>query len=179
MFKKTLIVAALALAATGSYAQVYMQGAAGRGTMSVDCGTNTCIKSNPGNKFVIGYETGSGLSYEAQYINYGKITSSAFQDVKGSGYGGNVAYMGNFSNDQFGYRVAGGLARNKVENPSVSTTPTTSWQAAVGAGLIYNFNKGVALTADYDLTTGKLAQTATTTTTASMSLLSVGLRIKF
>ncbi len=179
MFKKSLIALTLTVSAIGSYAQIYIQGSAGKGTMSFDCGTNVCVKSNSGNKFLMGYNTGTGLSYEGQIINYGKITSSAFQDVTGTGYGGNVAYLGNF-NDQFGYRVAGGLARNKVQSPSITAAPTTSsWQAAVSGGLSYNFNKSVALTMDYDLSPGKLAQSATTTTTASMSLLSIGLRANF
>ncbi len=179
MFKKSLIALALTVAATGSFAQMYIQGSVGKGTLSFDCGTNVCQKNNSGNKFLLGYDVGNGLSYEGQIINYGKITSAAFQDIKATGFGGNVAYSGNF-NDQFGYRVAGGLARNKVDAPSVTAVPTTnSWQLAVGGGVAYNFNKSVALTADYDLSTAKLSTSATATSTASVSLLSIGLRARF
>jgi Outer membrane protein beta-barrel domain len=179
MFKKSLIALTLSIAATGSFAQMYIQGSAGKGTLGFDCGTNVCQKNNSGNKFLLGYDAGNGLSYEGQIINYGKITSTAFQDIKAAGYGGNVAYSGNF-NDQVGYRIAGGLARNKVDAPSVTAAPSTSsWQLAVGGGIAYNFNKSVALTADYDLSNGKVATSATATSSASISLLSIGLRARF
>lgn len=179
MFKKSLIALALTVAATGSFAQMYIQGSLGKGNLNGDCGTSVCQKNNSGSKFLLGYDAGNGLSYEGQFINYGKITSSAFQDIKATGFGGNVAYSGNFS-DQFGYRVAGGLARNKVDTPSVTAAPTTnSWQLAVGGGVAYNFNKSVALTADYDLSNAKQATSATATSSASVSLFSIGLRAKF
>jgi hypothetical protein len=179
MFKKSLIALALTVAATGSFAQMYIQGSLGKGSVGFDCGTNVCQKTNSGNKFLLGYDAGNGLSYEGQIINYGKTTSSGFQDVKGTGYGGNVAYSGNFS-DQIGYRVAGGLARNKVETPSTTAAPTTSsWQLAVGGGVAYNINKSVALTADYDLSSVKFATSATATSTGSVSLYSIGLRARF
>jgi opacity protein-like surface antigen len=179
MFKKSLIALALTVAATGSFAQMYIQGSLGKGSVGFDCGTNVCQKTNPGNKFLLGYDAGNGLSYEGQIINYGKTTSSAFLDVKGTGYGGNVAYSGNFS-EQFGYRVAGGLARNKIDTPSVTAAPSTaSWQLAVGGGVAYNVNKSVALTADYDLSNAKFATSATATSSAAVSLFSIGVRAKF
>ena len=180
MFKKSLIALSLATLATGSFAQMYIQGSVGKGSVNFDCGAGVaCTKSNSGNKFLLGYDAGNGLSYEGQIINYGKITSTAFQDVKATGYGANVAYSGNFS-DQFGYRVAGGLARNKIDTPSVAAaTATSSWQLAVGGGVAYNFNKSVAATLDYDLSNGKFAQTATTTGTGSVSLISFGIRARF
>lgn len=179
MFKKSIIALALTVAATGSFAQMYIQGSLGKGNLNADCGTAVCQKDNSGNKFLLGYDVGNGLSYEGQMINYGKITSPSFQDIKATGFGGNVAYSGNF-NDQFGFRVAGGLARNKVDRPSLTAAPTTSsWQLAVGGGVAYNFNKSVALTADYDLSSAKYATSATATSSASVSLLSIGLRAKF
>jgi predicted porin len=180
MFKKSLIVLSLAVVATTSYAQMYVQGSFGKGSLGFDCGAGVvCNKKNSGNKFLLGYDAGNGLSYEGQIISYGKTTSPSFQDVKASGYGGNVAYSGNF-NDDFGYRVAAGLARNKVDTPSVAgATATSSWQLALGGGVGYNFNKSVALTVDYDISNAKAASTATTTTSSSVSLFSIGLRAKF
>lgn len=179
MFKKSLIALALTVAATSSFAQMYIQGSLGKGNLNGDCGINVCQKNNSGNKFLLGYDAGNGLSYEGQIISYGKVTSSAFQDVKATGFGGNVAYSGNF-NDQFGYRVAGGLARNTVTTPGVTTAPTTSsWQLAVGGGVAYNFNKSVAVTVDYDLSSAKYATSATATSSASTSLISIGLRARF
>ena len=179
MFKKSFIALALSVAATSSFAQVYVQGSVGKGTLGFDCGVNVCQKNNSGNKFLVGYDVGNGLSYEGQIINYGKVTSSAFQDIKATGYGANVAYSGDF-NEQFGFRVAAGLARNKVDAPSVAAAPTTSsWQLAVGGGIAYNFNKSVALTVDYDVSSSKISTAATTTSTASVSLLTVGLRARF
>jgi Outer membrane protein beta-barrel domain len=178
MFKKSLIALALTVAATGSFAQMYIQGSAGKGNLNFDCGANVCVKKNSGNKFIVGYDVGNGLSYEGQIINYGKITSAAFQDVKATGFGANAAYSGNF-NDNFGYRVAAGLARNKGESPTTTGPATSSWQLAVGGGIGYNFNKSVALTADYDLSNAKVPTSATATSTGSVSLFSIGLRARF
>jgi opacity protein-like surface antigen len=50
---------------------------------------------------------------------------------------------------------------------------------AVGGGIAYNFNKSVAITADYDLSNAKQATSATATSSASVSLLSIGLRARF
>lgn len=54
MFKKTLIAAALAVAATGSFAQVYVQGAAGQGNVSGEfVGATSTKNSSTGNKFLL------------------------------------------------------------------------------------------------------------------------------
>jgi Outer membrane protein beta-barrel domain len=182
MFKKTLIAAALVVAATGSFAQNYFQGALGQGSVGFDCGTGyTCKKSSTGYKMLFGFDAGNGLSYEGQYINYGKevptnnTTGVNANSAKVTGFGGNVAYSGNF-NESWGYRVAGGLAINNANDGG--STSTSALKLAVGGGIAYNINKNLALTAEYDFSNATLKYTSSSLGT-SVSLLSFGLRAKF
>ena len=57
MFKKSLISLSLAVLATGSFAQVYVEGAFGSGNINQEYANATSSsKSSAGNKFAIGYE---------------------------------------------------------------------------------------------------------------------------
>jgi opacity protein-like surface antigen len=182
MIKKTLIAAVLAVAATGSFAENYFQGSIGNGSVGFDCGTGyTCKKTNTGYKALFGFDAGNGLSYEGQYISYGKevptnnTTGATPNAAKVTGIGANVAYSANF-NDSWGYRVAGGLGLNKADDGA--STSTSSLKLTLGGGIAYNVTKTVALTADYDISNANLKYPATTIGT-SVSLLSFGIRAKF
>jgi len=177
MFKKSLIAAVLAVAATGSFAENYFQGSLGKGNINLDCGGSDCKKSNTGYKLLAGFEQGNGLAYEAQIINYGKVTSTTSTDAyKVSGLGGNVAYVGKI-NDNFGYRTAAGLGFNKAVNGSTSSKTTP--QLTLGAGLAYNITKTIAATADFDVSRHKADGTTGELVSGTASLISFGIRAKF
>jgi outer membrane protein assembly factor BamA len=175
MFKKTLIAAVLAVAATSSFAQYYAQGAIGQGNVDIDCGSATnCKKGNTGYKLLVGAEQGNGLAYEAQMISYGKVTIPGNSDYTVSGFGGNVALSAPI-NDKFGYRVAAGLGLNKA---NAGSTSTTKLQLALGGSIAYNINKTTAVSFDYDVSSQKY-NNAGTSLSGPVSLMSIGLRAKF
>lgn len=176
--KKTFIaLAALSFAALAS-AQSYVEGAIGQGNSNYNCGTVACTKTNTGEKLVVGYGVGGGLSYEGQYIDYGKISGATFSDVKTNAFGVNVAYSGVIA-DKLGYRVAGGLGRVFVKNTAVGGTETASWQPQIGAGVSYSLTPVVAATLDYDWSNSKATPAVGNSITSSVSLVSLGLKFKF
>jgi hypothetical protein len=180
MFKKTLIAAALAVAATGSFAQYYAQGAVGQGnTGNVDCANTTkCEKSSTGNKFLVGYELGNGWAVEGLMINYGKTArSNATQNdaLKTTGLGIGAAYSSKF-NDDWNGRIGLSLNKNKADYSGniAAASNTTSTQANLGLGLGYKLSNAISIIAEYDTSTSKIVNK-----TGSVSLMSIGLRASF
>ncbi len=188
MFKKSLIAAALAIAATSSFAQVYVQGAIGQGTVNLDAGSSGATsvkKSSTGNKFAIGYEFGNGWSAEGMLINFGKnvptflggttaemkATSMAIGGVYGAdlgnGHGLKIGlYYGSNKSDISGNALAAGVANTQ-----------TNGALNLGLGYSYSFNKSTAITVDYD--SGTFKNDKTTSGSFNANLLSVGVRFKF
>jgi hypothetical protein len=184
MFKKSLIAAALAVAATGSFAQVYVEGAFGQATVNESWAGASNKKTSTGNKFAIGYDIDKTWSAELMVINFGKATgttASTTAEAKVSGTG--VAGYWNTGNDQWGFRVGLNLISNKnAENYTGSAVPNASTgNTALGLGIggSYKFTDTLALTFGIDTTTFKGLGAGSTTQTGGASLLSVGLRAKF
>jgi uncharacterized protein YdbL (DUF1318 family) len=180
MFKKTLIAAALAVAASGSFAQVYVEGALGQGTVNQAwAGATSSKKTSSGNKFVVGYDINKSWSAELQMLNYGKATASAGANsadakVTGTGIGG----YWNLNGDKWGFKVGAAYVMTKNAETQTGTANTTTNNNSIGLGVggSYKFTDSLALTFGLDTATFKASGT---TGTGGASLLSVGLRAKF
>ncbi|MDI9333617.1 MAG: outer membrane beta-barrel protein [Cytophagales bacterium] len=180
MFKKTLIAAALAVAATGSFAQVYVEGAIGQGKVNVTyLGATSEKQTSSGNKFAIGYEINKDWSAELQMLNYGKSTASngtqsAESKVTGTGIG---AYW-NTGSDKWGFKFGLSFVSTKNAETQTGTANTSANNSGVGLGIggSYKLTDAAAVTFGLDTATFKSAQVSGT---GSASLLSVGLRYKF
>jgi OmpA-OmpF porin, OOP family len=182
MFKKTLIAAALAVAATGSFAQVYVQGAIGQGTVNAEylgIGATSTKKSSTGNKLVVGYDLGNQWSVEANMIDYGKsstsVTGSSAADFKVSGYGLGGAYTFDNKNSNWNFRLGLSINDNKVTTIiSGLSANESSTQANVDVGVGYKLTDTFSLIGAIDSSAAKY-----TGKNYSTSLLSFGLRAKF
>lgn len=169
MFKKSLIAAVLAVAATGSFAQVYVQGGFGPASIgAINCAG--CDSTNPGNKFLLGYDVGGGFSVEGQSVSYGKVTGTGGADVKATGLGLGGAYAIPFS-DKFSGRIGLSLNQNKL----TQTPDQKSTGLGYGLGAAYKFNDTLSGIAEYDRSSAK----DNTAVSHSLGLFTVGLRAKF
>lgn len=181
MFKKTLIAAALAVAATGSFAQVYVQGTIGQGTVNaqyVGIGATDTKKSTTGNKLIVGYELGNQWSIEANMIDYGKsstnVTAFPAAEFKISGYGIGGAYTFNNAS-KWNFRIGLGINNNKATTivTNVSTSESST-QANLDIGVGYKITDTFTAIAAIDSSAAKYSGK-----NYSASLLSIGIRAKF
>lgn len=188
MFKKSLIALALTVAATTSFAQVYIQGAAGQGTVNVDVTAPTTVKKTAtGSKFALGYEYGNGWAVEGMIISFGKSVATTNTGTTGEMKATSFAIGGVYSGDLGnGHGLKGGLyyGRNKADaSGNAFTAAQTNAQSInalnVGIGYSYAFNKTTALTVDYDQGSFKNQLALSSTNAVTASLLSVGVRFKF
>jgi OOP family OmpA-OmpF porin len=74
--KKWILGVALAAAAVGAQAQVYVTASGGLSSASVDCEGYSCDKSAMGFKLLGGYQVMPNVAVEAGYYNLGKWTAS-------------------------------------------------------------------------------------------------------
>jgi len=163
--KKIILSAFIAIAASaGAHAEgIYVGVAAGGTNIDLDCeGAPSCDKSDTGFKLFGGYKLTENIAVEAYYADYGKAKLSGggvSADVKMSGFGLGVAYLGDFTTDWNGV-VRAGVARNKIKVDGSAPGFTSSdsenkTKAYVGAGVGYKLTKEVALTAAIDYTEGE------------------------
>ena len=160
--KKILLTALIAMAGSvGAHAEgIYVGVAAGGTNLDLDCnGAPSCDKSDTGFKLFGGYKLTENVAVEAHYADYGKAKLSGggvSADVKLSGFGLGVAYLGDFAPDWNGV-VRAGVARNKVKLDASSGVVSLSdseskTKGYIGAGVGYKLTKEVALTAAIDYT---------------------------
>jgi uncharacterized protein YdbL (DUF1318 family) len=180
MFKKTLIAAALAVAATGSFAQVYIEGAVGQGKVGMTfTNTTSSSQSSSGSKFALGYTINKNWSAELQMLNYGKATGSnatqtADAKVTGTGVGG--YFNANVNN--WGFKVGAALVstKNAEYHTLYGNTNTSNSGIGIGIGGSYKFTDTLAVTFGFDSASIKAARVSGTGTAG---LMSVGLRASF
>lgn len=132
MFKKSLIALALTVAATTSFAQVYIQGAAGQGTVNVDVTAPTTVKKTAtGSKFALGYEYGNGWAVEGMIISFGKSVATTNTgttgEMKATSFAIGGVYSGDLGNGH-GLKVASITAVTKptqveMHSPQPKLTP--------------------------------------------------------
>lgn len=168
MFKKSILTAALAIAVSGSFAQVYVEGAIGQGSVGATC-PGSCSKKNTGTKFVAGYDLGKGWSVEGLVIDYGKVTATNSPDLKVSGLGIGGAYLHSL-NDKWSLKASLALTQMKVS----SIGSETSLQPNIGLGVGYKLTATLAGIAQYDFGQDKYNGSK-----GSQGLLSIGLRASF
>lgn len=163
--KKTFIAMAatalLAFAATAQ-AQGYVGAAFGPTNLDTDCtGTVTCDKSGSGFKVYGGYKFLPFLAGELTYMSFGKAKASVdfggslvTAEIKTSGFGGGVAFMGDLApNWPAAARL--GIARMKADvsgsafGISASQSESTT-QAYFGLDIGYAFSKNAAVTLSAD-----------------------------
>jgi uncharacterized protein YdbL (DUF1318 family) len=180
MFKKTLIAAALAVAATGSFAQIYVEGAIGQGKVGVTyVGATNQSQTSSGNKFAIGYEINKDWSAELQMLSYGKSTASnATRSAESKVTGTGIAGYWNTGNDKWGFKIGLGLISTKNAESETGYASTSASNSGLGFGIggSYKFTDALALTFGMDSASIK---SATVSGTGSASLVSAGLRYKF
>lgn len=188
MFKKTLIAAALAVAATGSFAQVYVQGAIGSGTVDISAGSSGATsvkKTSTGNKFAVGYEFGNGWAAEGMLINFGKnvptFANGTSAEMKATSMAIGGVYAFDLSNGH-GLKIGAYYGSNKadISGSAVAASAVgsqTKGNFNLGLGYAYSFNKTTAITVDYD--SGSFKNDKVVVGNFNASLLSVGVRYKF
>jgi OOP family OmpA-OmpF porin len=160
--KKIILSAFIAIAASaGAHAEgIYVGVAAGGTNLDLDCdGTTSCDKSDTGFKLFGGYKLTENVAVEAHYADYGKAKLTAVNaasiDVKLSGFGLGLAYLGDFAPDWNGV-VRAGIARNKVKVDGFFSESESKTKGYIGAGAGYKLTKEVALTAAIDYTQGEI-----------------------
>ena len=174
--KKILLAAAVSMvAATSAFAQsapVAYVGLAAGGThvTSDDCSDGvSCDKSNTGYKLYGGYKLTDNIAVETHYADFGKIRAhsanngvTADGDIKLSGFGVGVAFLGDLTDTWTGV-VRAGVARNKAKGDAFASNGAriseshSSTSGYIGGGIGYKLNKEVTLTAAVDYTQGKLS----------------------
>jgi len=160
--KKIILSAFIAIAASaGAHAEgIYVGVAAGGTNIDLDCqGASSCDKSDTGFKLFGGYKLTENIAVEGHYADYGKAKLSGggiSADVKLSGFGLGVAYLGDFATDWNGV-VRAGVARNKIkiDGSGFASDSENKTKAYIGAGVGYKLTKEVALTAAIDYTEGE------------------------
>lgn len=180
MFKKTLIAAALAVAASGSFAQVYIEGAVGQGKLGVSyTNTTSSSQSSSGSKFALGYMIDKSWSAELQMFNYGKATgSNATQSTESKVTGTGIGGYWNTGNDNWGFKLGLSFVSTKNAESLTGTANTNTNNTGVGLGIggSYKLTDAAAVTFGMDSASFKSAKVSGT---GSASLISVGLRYKF
>jgi opacity protein-like surface antigen len=171
MFKKSLIALAFSVAVTGSFAQVYVQGGFGKGTIgSVNC--TGCTTSNSGNKLLVGYELGNGWALEGQSITYGKVSNlgAGNADISATGFGLGGAYN-TLLTDKVSGRI--GLSLNSIKFNSTPSQSTSSLN--LGLGLGYKISDSISGIVEYDISSAK----DNTSGSHSLGLFTFGIRARF
>jgi OOP family OmpA-OmpF porin len=154
--------AALSLATSSAFAQGYVGGAVGRAHFSADCaGTTSCTTNDTGFKIFGGYKFMPNMAAELTYFDYGKLTAgvpitggTATLDVRGTGFGLGVAFMGDFTPEWSGIARLG-VASNRAKVSVVagalsgndSERKTTAY---AGLGVGYAFSKQLKAEAGID-----------------------------
>jgi OOP family OmpA-OmpF porin len=188
MKKIFLAIAALtSLATTSAFADGgYIGGAVGQSHFNADCsGTTNCKNNDTGYKLFGGYKFSPNMAAEVSYFDYGKITAgvplggTVFNvQIKGSGVGLGVAFMGDFAPQWSGVARVG-IASNRTK---VSATgggfsgadSETKATAYAGLGVGYALTKEMKIDAALDFSNLKYSGQ-----TANVRLLSVGLTYAF
>lgn len=183
--KKTILAIAAATAslfASTAFAEGYVGGAIGQGNFDLDCaGTDSCDKSSTGFKVFGGYKFMPNLAAEVGYFNFGKAKASdagANLTLKATAFGAGVAFIGDFAPQWSGVARVG-VASVKMKGDAeffgaTGSVSKSSTNAYAGFGIGYEVTKGLTVTADIDLTRGKIADE-----TGNLRLISFGLRQSF
>ena len=184
MKKTILAVAAVAvtLFSSTAFAESYVGGAIGQGRINLDCeGAPTCDNSDTGFKIFGGYKFMPNMAAEVTYFNFGKAKAADTDlslSLKSSAFGVGVAFIGDFAPQWSGVaRVGIASVRVKADatlNGASGSESDSSTNAYVGFGLGYEISKGLSVTADIDLTRGKIVGES-----GNLRMISVGLRQSF
>jgi len=154
--------AALSLATGSAFAQGYVGGAVGQSHYSADCsGTTSCKTNDTGFKIFGGYKFAPNIAGEVTYFDYGRATAgvpfgggTATLDIRGTGLGVGVAFMGDFTPEWSGVARLG-VASNRAKvsvlagglSGSDSERKTTAY---AGLGVSYALNKQLKVDAGID-----------------------------
>lgn len=184
--KKTILAAVAAAAATlftsTAFAEGYVGGAIGQARINLDCeGAPTCDKSDTGFKLYGGYKFMPNMAAEVTYFNFGKAKAAdggLSLNLKANAIGVGVAFIGDFAPQWSGVARVGVASVRVKANASLDgvsgSESDSSTNAYLGFGLGYEISKGLALTADVDLTRGKIVGES-----GNVRMISVGLRQSF
>jgi OOP family OmpA-OmpF porin len=153
MKKLALALAAFTVATGSAFAQGYVGGAVGQSHFSADCsGTTSCKTNDTGYKVFGGYKFSPNLAGELTYFDYGKLTAgvpfgttTATVQVRGTGIGLGVAFIGDFAPNWSGVGrlgVASNRAKVSVVAGSLSGNDSERKTTAyAGVGIGYAFSK--------------------------------------
>lgn len=163
--KKWILGVALAAAAVGAQAQMYVSASGGLSSASVDCsGSSGCDKSGFGFKVLGGYRVTPNVAVEAGYYNLGKWSASVpwgtatlKTDLKTAGFGVGAALSANIAPK---VNVVGRLALASMSSKlSVSLAGNSASESEsnvgvlLGLGIGYAATKNLSIDATFD--TGK------------------------
>jgi opacity protein-like surface antigen len=162
--KKWILAAALAAAAVGAQAQVYVTASGGLSSASVDCGgTSSCDKSGMGFKLLGGYRVMPNVAVEAGYYNLGKFSASGFvsgwgtvkTEWKTAGFGVGAALSADIAPN---VNVVGRLALASMSTKvsaniggSSGSDSESNMAVLLGLGVGYALTKNVSIDATVDM----------------------------
>lgn len=160
MFKKMMLAAVMATAASGAMAQLYAGAGLGYAVVSDYCRNSTsCEDSSLGLKLYGGFTLNPSVAVEAAYLDFGKATYDYYvehDDLEASAVVVNAAFRAPL-NRELGAVARVGLASVTVDehfNWRSDRSKTTS-QLYLGLGLEYALQKNLKATLSYDLTRGE------------------------
>jgi len=158
-------------------------GAIGQGHINFDCsGIPSCSNSNTGFKLYGGYNFTPAIAGEVVYFDFGKSHASdnlgSELNLKASAVGLGVAFGGKFTPQWSGVaRLGVADVRMKADatvGVLTGSRSESSTQAYAGVGVAYEVSKGLSITADIDVSRGKIASES-----GDLRLISVGLNKSF
>lgn len=171
------------LASPAVLAQAYVGLGIGSADIDASCtGATSCDTSSTGGKLFGGFKFMPNLAAELHYFNYGKAKASGpgavSGEIKATGWGGGVAYGGEFAPQWLGV-VRLGVARNEADVSGTvggftSADSKTSTQPYGGLGVGYAVSKNLSVDVALDVSRVKYASEK-----ANVRLLSVGVTYGF
>lgn len=149
----------LVLCSGAAMAQVYVGAGIGQARINDDCsGTTSCSLTSTGGKVFGGYRFASGLAVEGNYFDFGKAKFTAAGvsgDIKASGLGLGVAFLGNFARDWRGAARLG-IASMKADisgtvGGATASASETNTKVYGGFGVGYLVTKDVSIDLGLDV----------------------------
>ncbi|KGM40641.1 hypothetical protein JY96_12870 [Aquabacterium sp. NJ1] len=181
MFKKMMLAAVMATAASGAMAQLYMGAGLGYAKIADACNgsVGSCEDSSLGLKLYGGFHLNASVSAELGYLDFGQATNDAgplHAELDASAVVINAAFRAPVGRDLTGVARIGlaSVTMDEKYNFAPNSSKSTS-QLYLGLGLEYALQKNLKATFSYDLTHGEDASGDS----GNLHLFSAGLQYAF
>jgi len=180
--KKSILALALGSLMTGTaFAEAYVGAGIGQGHIELNCtsASSGCNSYDTGFKLNGGYMVTPSIAVELDYIRFGHaraVVGGVNIEFTSSALGAGAAYFHHFTPKWSGMaRLGVATVRMKGDTavPGLADSQAST-NLFGGAGLAYELSKGLSITADIDLSRGKIDAEM-----GDLRLFSVGLRKSF